>query len=71
MCYNRGILRNKGNEMTKADLLKMVDELNEMARLLANAMDEGVSEDFEIALDDAILQLESVADTVVDFAQTV
>ena len=57
--------------MTKADLLKMVDELNEMARLLANAMDEGVSEDFEIALDDAILQLESVADTVVDFAQTV
>jgi hypothetical protein len=71
MCYNRGILRNKGNKMTKADLLKMVDELNEMARLLANAMDEGVGDDMELALDDAIFKLESVADTVVDIAQTV
>ena len=57
--------------MTKADLLKMANELNEMVSLLANAMDEGVGDDMELALDDAILQLESVADTVVEFAQTV
>lgn len=70
MCYNNDIL-GKGNEMTKVDLLKMVDELNEMARLLANVMDEGVGDDMEFALDDAIFKLESVADTVVDIAQTV
>jgi hypothetical protein len=57
--------------MTKAELLTMANELNEMARLLSDALEEGVSDELEISLDDAIFQLESVADTVVDFARSV
>ena len=57
--------------MTKSDLFKMASELSEMARLLSDALNEGVGDDMELALDDAIFKLESVADTVVDIAQTV
>jgi hypothetical protein len=58
-------------QMTKSDLFKMASELSEMARLLSDALNEGVGDDMELALDDAIFKLESVADTVVDIAQTV
>jgi hypothetical protein len=58
-------------QMTKSDLFKMASELSEMARLLSDAMDEGVGDDMELALDDAIFKLESVSETVVEFAQTV
>jgi hypothetical protein len=57
--------------MTKAELLTMANELNEMARLLSDALEEGVSDELEISLDDAIFQLESVSETVVDFARSV
>jgi len=57
--------------MTNAELLTMANELNEMARLLSEALEEGVSDELEISLDDAIFQLQSVADTVVDFARSV
>jgi hypothetical protein len=57
--------------MTKAELLTMANELNEMARLLSDALEEGVSDELEISLDDAIFQLESVSDVVVDFARSV
>ena len=57
--------------MTKAELLTMANELNEMARLLSDALEEGVSDELEISLDDAIFQLQSVSETVVDFARSV
>ena len=57
--------------MTNAELLTMANELNEMARLLSEALEEGVSDELEISLDDAIFQLQSVADIVVDFARSV
>ena len=68
MCYNKDIL-GKENKMTKEQLFKMAEELNVMTRLLSDAIYEGVSDELELSLDEAIFELENAKEIIVNTAK--
>lgn len=55
--------------MTKEQLFKMAEELNVMTRLLSDAIYEGVSDELELSLDEAIFELENAKEIVVNTAK--